>query len=214
MSLDTSEIQDDGEEEQHDGQGHKQPKIWRQHPVAVFLDDLLIRCSVEVVEHLGETFVMADLIATLADRYLFRLRNETRHPRSEAVREYLSYTPRLLECTPFKSMAEWAVFESASVNLGLASKTKHPLHLSGLYLHSQQYNLQLLRWLPIMKTNQTHKLNTIKIKNKISLVPAPLTMKQLLKIFLQRAYLLRIHFKIALKLPSSSSHPLCPQMRL
>ena len=111
---------DDTDEGQHDAPGISMPaaillasalakKLWRQAPLQDFLDDLLIRCAVEVVEHTGKTFPTADLLARLLDRYLARLKDQNKHPRT-GCEDVLSIPRKLLECTPFKTTEAWKGF--------------------------------------------------------------------------------------------------------
>jgi hypothetical protein len=89
--------------------GTLKPKIWRAQVVQDFMDNLLLRSSLEIVEG-GETLRMCEIHSQLFDRYHARIENTSLHKRPDE----LMHPQKLLECTAFRSQKEWDAWKKES----------------------------------------------------------------------------------------------------
>ena len=78
------------------------PKLWRAQAVQEYLDNILIRTCLEIVEG-GDVLKLCEIQFQIFDRFHARVANQTVHKRPDE----LLHPQKLLECTAFKSQKEW-----------------------------------------------------------------------------------------------------------
>ncbi len=78
------------------------PKIWRVKVVQEYIDNILIRTCLEIVEG-GETWKVHEILFQVFERFHARVENQSAHRRPDE----LCHPQKLLECTAFKTQKEW-----------------------------------------------------------------------------------------------------------
>jgi hypothetical protein len=85
------------------------PKVWRLALVQEYMDNLLIRSCLEIVEG-GQVLKLHEIHSQLFEIYHSRMENTTAHRRPDD----LLHPQKLLECTAFGTQREWDAWKLAS----------------------------------------------------------------------------------------------------